>query len=1710
MSSVGQETPYYLTQTDGSVKLSPRTTSKCEKKNLYSPLVSSCKHLLKPNGSISGLDVARSILPLFPSFCSAIPADLSYTSKKKPAIASIDGRRPISHTRIRDFVLSEFGPALHNLGFGRGDRIAVVLPNGPELALSIVSVINWASCVPLNAVGARSELEMDLKGCNADLIIGPHSGSIPKDSVYGSTVTRNKNDNVFHVDGIDFVDYGAFGYVKEIAMKLGIPFVGLLPSNRETGIFELVPPEVIQHIKTPQQIRKHLQDEADAGGGSINLDKKSNQSSSDDEISRKRANSHENEVLVLFTSGTTGSKKLVPHLLGDMLVAAGTISVSWDLTPSDVNCNLMPLFHVGGIVRQIFSPLLSGGCVICCPSFDPSIFWTLLNKRAFTWYYAAPTMHQIILQTGKEVLLDKNQNSGPKLRMIANAAGGLLPSLAIELRKTFRCNVLPSYGMTECMPISSPPFNYELSRPGTSGVAVGPEIAILNTSTSKCLPDMTEGPICVRGTPCFRGYGRNLSSSEQRPMEANASFLKGGWFNTGDLGYMDKDGYLFITGRSKEVINRGGEIISPLEVEEAIVSHPNVIACAAFSAKHHVLQEVVAVVIVPVKDRPRLDLHSLHEFLGDDRLVAAKWPQCIVFMDALPRNNTNKLLRVKLGERLGLPEINDGLYAIERTFEAKCPRQGTSVSTPIPTERVRINPSEVESILKSIINAEQSKAQIAVRHHPTRIGSLVCYLLGIEKIKVVNAAEKELHKYTIPTHFTLLQNASEFDNLPVPAVTDSISAIKQGQLSPVSVDPLTRDIQDIFVTLIDLDCRPHIDENFFNLGGTSMLASQLAAKLRKTYAVPLSGAEVFHNASCKQMAKVVKDRSNIQNKNNSSLDKNNDNNDLSNSGSDQSMSGISSLCSRKDLNLQSVSFSTKRKPSKKNIFTSIYQLIPLVVLFPMWQMTRFFCFFLLVLNLCPHIPGNNHLLIFFVALFVFHLLWITIMPLVFVLIKWCVVGKYLPGRYPLWGSTYLRWWFVEVCRNVIGRGIFGANENTLNFYYRLLGANIGKNARISIQCDLAEYDLVTVGEGAALDDGTVRAFAIDNGCMKLGPVTVGNFASVGMKSIVAPSTSVPDHAHLGPQASSYEAFKSMNAGNGKYNRYNFPDPHPLWIIAIGHPLCFLVDLFSQVPSLYIFYLMISSEWHHHEKFQTLQDIITWLAEPKRIPYYFGIRIARGIFAPLVYMFIAILVKRCIIGKFKPGPVDLTSNWQLMRHWLVASLFTRENLRDVVEIIGRHFEGVSVLYRLLGAKVGKRVFWPGSQMEFTGEFDLLEIGDDVVFGSRSVILCRSTESIEKVVLCAGCNVADNCVVMPGAVFGKNAVLGSSGIAPPGWYLPESSVWFGSRLCEPVLLEIGVDEDYINDTNPIMASSISQNKLQMEGDETTLRPFGKATYHRDASYFVFPLSLYIVLSVIIISLISILHALPALAAVHAATGILFGWPISEREYDNVTYSNHTFYVLLVLCYIIAHNIRVLAWLGIEVASKWGLLRKRIAGQYNWDTSNYNQNWEIYQIITRVRRLAKYSFFDFLHGTPFFSMYWRLLGCKIGENACLYPTGGDPYMPEPDLVTIGNDVAIDQSALVCHLNTRGNFEITEIEIGDNVTLRSRTRVQKGSKIENGSMLLEHSLAMTGEVIEASSVWQGAPATPIIYYSNNNNVSRGNNEYELNIPNSFGGAMV
>lgn len=364
------------------------------------------------------------------------------------------------------------------------------------------------------------------------------------------------------------------------------------------------------------------------------------------------------------------------------------------------------------------------------------------------------------------------------------------------------------------MPISSPPASYRLEKPGTSGVPVGPEVAILNPVTGESLPVGEEGPICVRGQPCFRGYGQLANDPKQK---IGDSFLPGGWFNTGDLGHLDEDGYLFITGRSKEVINRGGEIISPMEVEEAVSSHPDIAACAAFSAAHNVLQEVVGIVIVMKAKRPRLDLPSLHEYLGE-RLAAPKWPQCLVFMDELPKSHTNKLLRVKLGSRLQLPELSDEMNATERTYEAKCPPQGTSLDIPIPATRVSILALEVERALVPLLAIGKGKA-LSVVPHPRRKGALVCYLVDIERRRAIDAAIKCLDRYAVPTHFVQVAE-SEFaaKEYPAPAMTDAVASILQSESSG-PVDSLTREVQEMFAKMLDLDYIPGSEANFFHLGG---------------------------------------------------------------------------------------------------------------------------------------------------------------------------------------------------------------------------------------------------------------------------------------------------------------------------------------------------------------------------------------------------------------------------------------------------------------------------------------------------------------------------------------------------------------------------------------------------------------------------------------------------------------------------------------------------------------------------------------------------------------------------------------------------------------------------------------------------------------------------------------------------------------------------
>lgn len=240
---------------------------------------------------------------------------------------------------------------------------------------------------------------------------------------------------------------------------------------------------------------------------------------------------------------------------------------------------------------------------------------------------------------------------------------------------------------------------------------------------------------------------------------------------------------------------------------------------------------------------------------------------------------------------------------------------------------------------------------------------------------------------------------------------------------------------------------------------------------------------------------------------------------------------------------------------------------------------------------------------------------------------------------------------------------------------------------------------------------------------------------------------------------------------------------------------------------------------------------------------------------------------------------------------------------------------------------------------------------------------------------------------------------------------------------------------------------------------------------------------IFNILCASLITMYHALPLLGSIHLSAYQIYG-PRGYRDYD-LAVSSMECYKIMVFDFVLLHAARVILCFAIAIGAKWLLVGRRTMGRYNWDESSYNQRWEFHQIISEIKNIHRVSTMDFIAGTPFLDWYFRALGSKVGQDCCLYPAGGDPYMPEPDMVSFGDGVVLDVASVVSHLNTRGNFELVPIKLDPQSTLRTRCRVQQGVHVEGGSMLLEKSLAMTGEVIEYDSIWQGSPAQRISQYS-------------------------
>jgi acyl-CoA synthetase (AMP-forming)/AMP-acid ligase II len=301
----------------------------------------------------------------------------------------------------------------------------------------------------------------------------------------------------------------------------------------------------------------------------------------------------------------------------------------------------MPLFHIHGLMAALLSSLLAGASVCCTPGFNALQFFAWLDGEKPTWYTAVPTMHQAILSRAA-----RNQEiiDAANLRFVRSSSASLPPQVMGELEATFRAPVIEAYGMTEAShQMTSNPLPPRPRKVGTVGIAIGLDVAIMDKE-GNLLPPNTTGEIVIRGRNVTPGYENNP--------QANAENFTNGWFRTGDQGIQDEDGYLTITGRLKEIINRGGEKISPREVDEVLMDHPAVQQAVTFAMPHPKLGEEVAAAVV-LRDGAEATERDIRDFAAE-RLAPFKVPRKVLILTEIPKGPTGKLQRIGLAEKLGL------------------------------------------------------------------------------------------------------------------------------------------------------------------------------------------------------------------------------------------------------------------------------------------------------------------------------------------------------------------------------------------------------------------------------------------------------------------------------------------------------------------------------------------------------------------------------------------------------------------------------------------------------------------------------------------------------------------------------------------------------------------------------------------------------------------------------------------------------------------------------------------------------------------------------------------------------------------------------------------------------------------------------------------------------------------------------------------------
>ena len=499
---------------------------------------------------------------------------LAVSHSHHPALIVPDGGPDVTYRSLRAQV-EQFATTLHALGIGRGDRVAMALPNGVEVITAFLGIATAAAtAAPLNPVYTTDEFRFYLEDIEAKVLIVPPGG----------------------------------GEQARTAAPVGTLLIEAALSPDGQVRFEV--------ISTSSFPRKHTDPTTD------------------------------DVALFLHTSGTTSRPKGVPLSHANLLTSASNVMATYALTPEDVSLCVMPLFHVHGLVASTLATFRSGGTLLVPPRFSAGAFWPVVKAHHATWYTAVPTIHQVLLARADEDQAPAPGTSG--LRFIRSCSSSLAPATMAGLETRFGCPVLEAYGMTEAAhQMASNPLPPAQRKPGSVGRGTGVQVAIMDDAGA-LLPTGTQGEVVIQGTNVTRGYHNNP--------EANATSFTNGWFRTGDQGIMDTDGYLTLVGRLKELINRGGEKISPREIDEALLTHPAVAEAVCFAVPDAKYGEEVAAAVVLRRDVAVATLASHCR----ERLAAFKVPKTIYVTKEIPRTATGKIQRRNVAAAFASPAVVTG------------------------------------------------------------------------------------------------------------------------------------------------------------------------------------------------------------------------------------------------------------------------------------------------------------------------------------------------------------------------------------------------------------------------------------------------------------------------------------------------------------------------------------------------------------------------------------------------------------------------------------------------------------------------------------------------------------------------------------------------------------------------------------------------------------------------------------------------------------------------------------------------------------------------------------------------------------------------------------------------------------------------------------------------------------------------------------------